>query len=307
VNDGRVAWAGSFVALLTPFARSGELDEDLLRSNIEMTLREGAHGVLIGGHNGEAHLCADSERRRTWEIAVEVIASRVPVLAGTGGIRTEHVIELTREARSLGVDGAMIEIPYFMTPNAPDVLEHFRAVSDAVDLPIMVYNHPKRTGVSMTTAMLRDLADVPNIVAVKDSSGDFVFVLECLRAIGDRVRFFIGPARLYGVPAVVMGAAGFVDGLPQVMGAQISQMYEAASRGNLEVARRIQWDAFELGELLYRARGTWPATGKDAMRLQGRPGGWPRRPLRPMEGADLATLARGLERLGLLNVAAAPA
>jgi 4-hydroxy-tetrahydrodipicolinate synthase len=307
MNDGRVSWHGSFPAVLTPFRLDGALDEELLRANLEMTVREGAHGLLIGGHNGEAHLSTDDERKRTWRIAVEVVQGRIPVLAGTGAIRTEHAIELTSAARAAGVDGAMIEFPYFMTPNRPDLLAHFRAISDAVDLPVMIYNHPKRTGVSMSPGLLSELAEIEHIVAVKDSSGDFVHVLECIRAAGDRIQFFIGPARLYGVPALVMGVAGFVDGLPQVMGSRVSEMYESVRSGDLEAARRRQWECFEVGELLYKAAGTWPATGKDAMRIQGRPGGWPRLPLRPMEGDDLEILRRGLLRLGLLPASVAAA
>jgi 4-hydroxy-tetrahydrodipicolinate synthase len=305
MNDGKVSWSGSMVAALTPFTQDGALDESALRENIEMTVREGAHAILVGGHNGEAHLSTDAERKRTWEIAVEVVRQRIPLLVGTGGIRTEHVVELTRTAQALGVDGVMIESPYFMTPNLPDILEHYRTVSDSVSIPIMVYNHPKRTGVSLSPAAMRQLAEIDNVVAVKDSTGDFVHVLECLRAVGETLRIFIGPARLFGFPAVVMGVAGFVDGLPQVMGSRISELYEASLRGDNATAQRRQWEAFEIGELLYKASGAWPATGKDAMRLQGRPGGWPRRPLLPMRGADLEKLRAGLVQAGFLPTLAA--
>jgi len=301
VNDGRVNWAGSFPAIMTPFTREGALDETLLRENIEMTIREGAHGILVGGHNGEAHLSTDAERKRTWEIGVEVVRRRIPLLVGTGGIGTDHVIDLTSYAERLGVDGVMIEMPYFMTPNPADILDHYRAISDAVDVPIMVYNHPKRTGVGMTPAMLVELAAIRHVVAAKDSTGDFVHVLECLRVAADRVRFFIGPARLYAFPAVAMGAAGFVDGLPQVLGDRVSRLYQNIIAGDMDSARRGQWELFEAGELLYKAAGTWPATAKDAMRMQGRPGGWPRRPLRPMADSDQRRLREGLSRLGVLD------
>jgi len=305
MNNGKVDWRGSIAAIVTPFTESGDLDEGALRANIEMTIGERSHAIMVGGHNGEAHLQTDAERRRTWEIGIDVVAKRIPLIVGTGGIRTEHVIELTVAAERLGVDGVMIEVPYFMTPNPPDVLAHYQAISDAVDVPIMAYNHPKRTGVPLSPRFMKELAAVENVVAMKDSTGDFAHVMECLHELGDSLRFFIGPARLYGLPAVLMGAAGFVDGLSQVMGSRISELYECSMRGDLERAKRRQWEAFEVGELMYKSAGTWPATAKDAMRLQGRPGGWPRKPLLPMRGADLEKLRSSLERAGLLSVAAA--
>ena len=297
-----VEWRGSFPAIMTPFTAEGDLDEELIRANVRMTLDEGAHGLVICGHNGEAHLMNDEERLRVVALAVAEVAGKVPVIAGTGHIGTREVIHLSQAAREIGADGVMIEPPYFMTPKPADIIAHYARVSDAVDMPILLYNNPNRAGVDLTPAIVDALADLDNVVAIKDSNGDFVRIMHLLQGVGERIRVFVGPARLYGFAGVLMGASGFVDGLPQVAGRRAIELFELAAAGDTARGVPLQHDLFRVGQILYHSAGTYPATIKDAMRILGRPGGYPRSPLRPMGPEDLKKLEDGLASVGLTAV-----
>ena len=247
---------------------------------------------------------SEAERGRVIAIAVEEVAGRVPVVAGTGHIGTEDVIRLTNAADAAGADGEMIEPPYFMTPKPEDIVAHYTRIAEATDLPILLYNNPARAGCDLTPAIVDRLADIDAIVAIKDSNGDFVRIMHLLQRVADRIKVFVGPARLYGFAGVLMGASGFVDGLPQVAGRRAVDLYNLAVAGDLARGVPLQHELFHLGQVLYNAPGTYPATIKDAMRLLGRPGGYPRPPLRPMTKADLEALERELRGLGLLGAQA---
>jgi len=298
----RSEWKGSFSAIVTPFTKSGDLDESAIRANVRMTVQEGAHGLVICGHNGEAHLMTDDERLRVIGIAVAEVNGKIPVIAGSGGIRTENVIHLSKAAQSLGVDGVMIEAPYFMTPKRGDLIAHFAQISDAVSLPIMVYNNPARAGVDLDVATMTEIAEKANIAAIKETSGSFERITRLVLNLGDRLCIFVGASRLFGLPCVQMGAAGFVDGNSQVVGRSMSLLYEcAAAPERVREAINLQREMFQLGELLFHSSGTSPATIKDAMRLLGRPGGYSRAPLRAMQGEDLRRFEHELNNLGIVR------
>lgn len=295
-------WAGSFSAIVTPFSEQGDLDERALRANVRMTVDEGTHGLVIGGHNGEAHLMTDEERIRVTDIALEEVAGRIPVLAGTGGIRTDRVIALSRQAEAQGVDGVMVESPYFMTPKGGDLISHFAHLSDAVTLPIMIYNNPARSGVDLDIGLMTKISESSNIVAIKETSGSFERIMRLILNLGDRIRVFVGASRLFGLASVQMGAAGFVDGMSQVVGGNVMRLYESAiASDRVAEAVAIQRELFKLGEILFHSAGTSPATIKDAMRLLGRPGGFSRAPLRAMEGDDLHRFERALLQLSIVR------
>ena len=304
MNKRRVGWKGSFPAIVTPFTRDGALDEATIRANVSLTVEEGAHGLVIVGHNGEAHLMNEAERERVTAIAVEEVNGRIPVVAGTGEINTDTVIRQTRAAMAAGADGVMVEAPYFMRPRPDDIVAHYARISDACDIPIKMYNNPARAGIDLKPDTVAKCADMANIVSIKDSCGDFVRLMDYLQVLGERMLVFCGPARLYGYPAIAMGCAGFVDGLPQVTPKAIA-LYDLAAANDAARGVPLQHDLFRLGQALNDAAGTAPATIKDAMRLLGRPGGWPRPPLRPMEGEDLRGLEATLVSLGLAPRAAA--
>ncbi|MDA0675581.1 MAG: dihydrodipicolinate synthase family protein [Proteobacteria bacterium] len=301
----RVNWQGSFPAIVTPFDKDGAINDKLLRENVRMTLGEGAHGIVAAGHFGEAHLMNEAEREHVISVIVEEVNGRVPVVAGTGGISTVEVIRQTKAAKAAGANGAMIEGPYFMLTKPADTVAHYARITDAVDFPIKVYNNPRRGVSDITVDQLVKIAENANIGSIKDSKGDFERVMNEIQAVGDKVRIFIGPSRIFGFNAVIMGAHGFVDGLSQVCGRPAIELYDAARARDFSRGVELQHYCFRVGQLIYDTAGTAPATIKDAMRLMGKPGGWSRPPLCAMEGADLAFLEKGLRKLNLLREAAA--
>jgi len=278
------------------------LNESAIKANVRMSVDEGSHGLVIVGHNGEAHLMSDDERMRVVEIALEEAGGCIPVLAGTGGIRTESVIRLSKRAEALGVDGVMVEAPYFMTPKAGDLIAHFARISDAIATPIMVYNNPARSGVDLDIALMREISSRANVVAIKETSTSFERIVRLVLNLGQQLKVFVGPSRLFGLAGVQMGASGFVDGMSQIVGRSASLFYECAATPERVVAAiDLQRELFQLGELLFHSSGTSPATIKDAMRLLDRPGGYPRSPLRAMQGEELQRFDREMRKLNIIR------
>ena len=298
-------WRGSFPAIVTPFTEDGAMDEPALRENLRLAVAEGSHGIVIVGHNGEAHLMTAEERARAIATATEEVNGKVPVIAGTGGIATSEVVALSRTAAEAGADGMMIEPPYFMRPVRSDLVAHFSRVADAVDLPVMVYNNPARAQVDLTVDLVLELMAEARVTAIKDSSGDFGRIVELIHRAGADLAVFVGPSRLFGFAGVTIGAAGFVDGLQQVAGTDAAELYDCAVTGDRARGLELQRRMYFLGEALFRSAGTSPATIKDAMRLLGRPGGYPRAPLRAMTGPDLDAFGRRLRDIGFDISAAA--
>ena len=162
---------GSLVALITPF-RSGKVDETAFQEHVAWQVGQGTHGFVPCGTTGESPALNDGEARRVVALCVEVAKGRAPVIAGTGTNSTEHTIALTRQAKEAGADAALIVCPYYNKPTQEGLYQHFKAVHDAVDLPIVVYNIPGRSAVDMTNATMARLAKLPNIVGVKDATND---------------------------------------------------------------------------------------------------------------------------------------
>ena len=164
---------GSIVALVTPF-RNGAVDEDAFHRLVERHLAEGTHGFVPVGTTGESPTLSHAEHERVVELCVEVVAGRRPVIAGTGSNATEEAISLTRHAKKAGVDAALVVTPYYNRPTQEGLYAHFKAIQDAVDLPIIIYNIPGRSAVEMTVETMARLARLPNIIGVKDSTADIM-------------------------------------------------------------------------------------------------------------------------------------
>lgn len=287
--------------MVTPFDPNGEIDEALLRQNLEMTVADGVHGLMVGGQYGEGMLMSEQERSRLFAIAAEVVAGRTTVIAATGHMETATAIRLARAAKDAGVDGIMVDPPIYVQPKTPDVISHFARITDAVDIPIKLCNTPARVGVDLTTEIVGELLRQANIIAIKHSGGDFQRILELVTAFGPRLDVFIGPSRLFGFHGVQMGAAGFLDGLIQVVGRLPVDLYDAAVSGDIQRGVELQHRMFRIGDVVYAKDVASPVTTKEAMRLRGRPGGLPRAPLSPMTAARSEKLAADLRALGLLE------
>jgi 4-hydroxy-tetrahydrodipicolinate synthase len=296
MNHGKVDWKGCLVAAVTPFAKDGALDDKAFAKNVALLVDEGVHGIVPCGCTGEGWALTPDERVRLFRIAVDVVGKRVPVIAGTGTISTKAVINLSLEAKAAGAAGVMILPPYYCMVGRREIIAHYRAISDAIRHPILVYNVPRRTGFNLTPDVVEELAEIEWVVAIKESSNDFVQTESTINRVGDRMLVFTGHAAVRGLPAVLMGADGYVSSTEtQVMGRDAIAMYDLAVAGRLAEAQAIQMRTLRLEELL-KPIGTFPANLKAAMNLVGRPGGYPREPLMPLLEWEIDQVRHALER-----------
>jgi 4-hydroxy-tetrahydrodipicolinate synthase len=293
-----VDWHGPIPALITPFDASGAIDEAAFRANVELQIANGVTGVMVGGCTGEFWALSLAERKRLAKLCADVVRRRVTVIAGTGAITTADTIELTRAAKEAGCDGALVLPPYFVQPSTDDIVAHYQAVSDAVAMPMMLYNIPSCAVNALTPALASRLADIENVVAIKESSGDYNNFYRTMIAVQDRLRVFCGPSSVFGVPASLLGAVGHIDVFPNFWGREMVEMYRAVEAGDLARARALQAKGVALTALaIDKGRNLYCST-KAAMNMLGLPGGYPRLPLRPLPPAQSDDLRAGLVRLG---------
>ncbi len=306
MNNGKVNWAGNFPAVVSPFDRNGEINEEKFTSNIEILISEGVDGVVVSGSNGESWALKPDERLRLFRLARDVAGLDLTVIGGTGGILTSDVAALTEAARDTGVDGVMIMPPYYAGISRREVVAHFQMISDAAKMPILIYN-TKATGFNVTAEIAEELADIEYVVAIKQSCPDFVQFEQTIAAVGERIRVFTGHSATRGLASMMVGAAGFVSSLdPHVMGREGISLYRLARDGDYEAARRVQMRTLELATKL-GAIGTGPATMKAAMNMLGRPGGFPRRPVLELTADEKDQVRAVLDGLGLTPQAEAAA
>ncbi len=299
-ND--IGWRGNFTAVTTPFKQYGEVDEALFQQNIDLLIQEGIDGIIPSGSTGEVSSLTDAERVRLYELTVEVVAGRVPIVAGTAHVNTDMAVALSKKAKAIGADGLMLTPPHYALPNKREVFEHFQEVSSQVDLPILVYNNPGRVGISIPATSLAKIAKIENVVAIKESSKDFSDFVATLRLCRNEVKIFDGLSMIRGFPTAVMGADGFVSSVDSpVMGKEAVGFYEVCTSGDNEAAQKLQYKLLGLEALATRGLGTFPASVKAAMNLLGRPGGYPRKPILPLTKEEMSQLEVILENVGLME------
>jgi 4-hydroxy-tetrahydrodipicolinate synthase len=305
MNDGKVNWKGNFPAVVTPFKKDGFIDEKKFVENIELLMSEGIHGVVVSGCNGEAWALEPEERVRLFKLAVEAAKSRITVIAGTGGIITGHVVELSKAAKEAGADGVMVLPPPYAMISAREAINHYRIISDQAKIPILIYNVPRRTGINLTPDVMQQLAKINFVVAIKEACDDFVQLETTIAAVGDRLRVFTGKSAARGMAAVMAGAVGFVSSQdPHVMGREGISLYELSAKGDIENARRVQMRTLKLNKTLSPI-GTDPANMKAAMNILGRPGGYVRLPMLDLTGEEMERVESVLDDLKLLKSRAA--
>jgi 4-hydroxy-tetrahydrodipicolinate synthase len=240
-------------------------------------------------------------------MGVAAVRGRGTVIAGTGAVRAEDAIVLTRAARAVGCDGALILPPYFVKLTDDEIFAHYAAIAAAVDFPICLYNIPGNAVNALSPALVRRLAELDSVVAVKESSGDWNNYYATALAVQDRLRVFCGPSSVFGVAAVLLGADGVIDCFPNCWRPGGFELFYAARDGRLEEARRLQEIGWKLTVLFTsEGRTLYPST-KAAMEMLGLPGGTLRSPLQPLNAPQRARLRHGLIELGVIDPVAAPA
>lgn len=295
----KTEWGGVFVVSATPFLENGDLDEPAFLTLMQTLVADGVEGIIVAGSTGEWYTQSDDERVALFKLARSAVPASVQLLAGTAAIGTRETVNLTAAAQSAGCDGAMVLPPPYALPNEREVISHFAAVAE-VGLPIMAYNNPGRTQISLTPDMAEQLAALPNVVALKDSSKDLYALAAVLRAVSDTLAVFSG-LEPYARATIDRGAAGIVSMCTNFMGARAVQLYELAKNGPLEDAIALERTMDELYEAFYLGGNSPYVIIKECMNLMGRPAGFPRRPHLPVSAQDRERLTEVLLRLGLLN------
>ncbi len=286
---------GIIPAMVTPLTREEELNESALRRLTNYLIENGVHGVFATGSQGEFWAFSAGEKERIWEIVVEETNGRVPVYVGTAAVTTREAIALTRTAERIGADAVSVLTPFFINPNPDELYEHYRAIAASTSLPVLLYTNPDRTGVKISPALLARLAQIENIVGMKDSSGDLTLAQEYLSNVPADFSLVMGRDTLI-FSGLLHGAKGAIAATANVAPALVVKIYERLQAGDIEGARKAQEDLAPLR--LAFTWGTFPVVIKEALDLMGMQGGPCRAPVGPMSAAQrerLRQLLIGME------------
>ncbi len=288
-------FAGVTVALITPF-RNGEIDFDRLRQLVEWHIEQGTDCIAPVGTTGESPTLTHEEHERVIATVVEQAAGRIKVMAGTGSNSTAEALRLTRFAARVGADGALMVSPYYNKPDQRGLYEHFRTIAESVDLPIVLYNIPGRTGRNMEPETIIRLGELPNIVAVKEASGSLDQASEIIR--GSRLTVLAGDDTLT-LPLMAIGGQGVISVIANILPRDVQAMIRAFEQGDVAAARDWHLKLFPLAHALLTLSVN-PVPIKAAMQLLGRDSGELRLPLVPLEGRPRELLRERLAAYGLL-------
>ncbi len=287
---------GCGTALVTPFADDGSIDERALRKLVDWQIDEGIHFLVPCGSTGEAATMTLAEHRRVVEIVVDQARKRVPVVAGAGSNDTRKAIELSREMQAAGADMLLHVSPMYNKPPQRGIIAHFRAIADATELPIIIYNVPGRTGSNIEARTCLTLAEHPRMVAVKEASGNLGQIMEIIRDAPDGFQVLSGDDALT-LAVMTAGGSGIVSVVSNVAPRRMAGLAEACAAGNLAAARAHQRALMPLMHAAFIESNPIPA--KTALAMMKRIGSTVRLPLVPLDEKHLPLLRSALEAAGV--------
>nr|WP_298726351.1 dihydrodipicolinate synthase family protein [uncultured Steroidobacter sp.] len=300
-----VQWRGYIPAITTPFTGDGALDLDALDRLLGWLHRERMHGIIIGGTQGEWFTISQSERKQLMHAVGRKLSGKIPLIAGCSGYTSQEVAAHARLAAEHGFDGILVTPPPYMVPTDREILAFYREVNDLVSLPICVYNWPPGTNVDMSLELLQQIAELSNVVAIKNSTADLRHFVDVFFALKDKVRVFGVPMNDLGILLVQQGADGTM-GAGAVLGRELPDYFNAIWDNDIPRARKLG----DRNELLMRAWFNTDYTGrfgsaqaifKAALNELGLPGGFPRRPLLPLEPEGVRVVRDTLVQLGKVS------
>jgi len=241
---------GILPALVTPFTADGKsVDKERLRALVDHCIGMGVHGVVPCGTTGEFVNMTDDEKKAVIKVVVDQVNGRVPVIAGTGSSGTDQTVEMTKYAKDAGVTAALIVTPYYLKPADRGIYEHYSTIASEVDLPIILYNIPQCTGVDLPWQMVEDLAQIPNVVGVKDSSGQLKFILAVLEKVRDKINVLCGHDEVV-VAGLAAGCSGAILASANVIADVWIQIYNHVKKGELQQARELQYKVQKIARII---------------------------------------------------------
>ncbi|MGC8940151.1 MAG: 4-hydroxy-tetrahydrodipicolinate synthase [Candidatus Bathyarchaeia archaeon] len=288
---------GIMPALVTPFTDDGvAVDEERLRVLVNRCIELGVHGVVPCGTTGEFVNMTTEEKKRVIKVVVDEVNGRVPVIAGTGASGTDQALEMTKYAKDVGADAVLIVTPFYLKPADRGIYEHYDTIASKVDMPIILYNIPQCTGLPLPWQMVEDLAQIPNIVGLKDSSGQLSFILAVLEKVRDKINVLCGHDEVV-VAALAAGCSGAILASANVIPDIWVQMYNHIKNGELQKARELQYKVQKIARII---AGSGAVGAKEALNMMKIKVGPVRKPL--SVGGELTYEAREELRLDLEKI-----
>ena len=293
----KTIFKGAGVAIITPFTEDG-VNYDELGRIIEDQIANGTDAIVITGTTGESSTMSDEEHKEAIRYTVEKVNKRIPVIAGTGSNETSYAIQLSKYAEEVGADGLLLVTPYYNKATQKGLVAHYTAIADAVNIPIILYNVPSRTGVTIQIPTFVELAKHPNIVAVKEASGNLSAVAKIRHAVGDALDIYSGNDDQI-VPILSLGGKGVISVLSNVAPKKTHDICQLYFDGKVEESAKLQIELIDLIDALFCEVNPIPV--KVAMRMLGYEAGPLRLPLCEMEPAHEEQLRQALKEDGLLK------
>ncbi|MDD5644231.1 MAG: 4-hydroxy-tetrahydrodipicolinate synthase [bacterium] len=254
---------GSFVAIVTPF-KNGRVDEESLRELIQMHIEHGTSGIVPCGTTGESATLTPEEHKKVVEIVISETAGKIPVIAGTGSNNTKEAIEYTRHAREAGADAALVITPYYNKPTQEGLYCHYKTIATEVPIPIVIYNVPGRTGVSIEPETVARLSELSNIVAIKEASGRMDQVSKIISLCGITV---LSGDDSMTMPVMAIGGRGVISVIANIVPSDMKELTSAMEEGDIESARELHYKLFDLCKVMFIE--TNPIPIKTAMAMKG--------------------------------------
>ena len=289
---------GAGVAIVTPFKEDFSVDFEKLAELIEFQITGGSDAIIICGTTGEASTLSHEEHIAAVRCAVEATAGRIPVIAGTGSNCTETAVYLSKESEKAGADGLLVVSPYYNKATQKGLYEHFKIIAESVSLPIILYNVPSRTGLNILPETIVSLVnDVPNIVAVKEASGNITQITQLMHLAKGKVDLYSGNDD-HIVPLLSLGAVGVISVLSNIAPRQAHDMCQKYFDGDVAGSTQMQLDSIPVWDALFCEVSPTPV--KKALQLMGKCNGVLRRPLIEMEAKNVEKLEKAMREYGLL-------
>lgn len=296
MKGGLEMFKGAMTAIVTPF-KKGKVDEKALQELVEFQIKAGIKGIVPCGTTGESATLAFEEHKRVVEVTVSTVNKRAFVIAGAGSNNTEEALELTKFAKGAGADGALLITPYYNRPTPRGLFLHYEKIAKAVDIPIVIYNVPTRTGTNILPQTLCELAKIPNIVGVKEATGDMKQASEIVRLCGDRFDLISGDDFTI-LPLLSVGGCGVISVVSNIVPKLVNQLVEEFGRGNVLKAKELHYKLFPIAKALFLE--TNPIPVKTALSMMGMITSELRLPLCAMTDENLDALRGVLKKGGLI-------
>jgi 4-hydroxy-tetrahydrodipicolinate synthase len=290
-------FSGSMAAIITPF-RDGRVDGEALERLVEFQVQNGTSAIVPCGSTGESSTLSHAEHAEVVRLVVKLVRGRIPVIAGTGSNSTSEAIALTRAAQEAGAAAALLISPYYNKPTQEGIYQHYKSIAEATRFPLIVYNIPGRTASKIEATTIARLAEMKEIVGLKEATGSLDEAQEAIRLCGDKIEVYSGDDSLT-LPILAVGGVGVISVVANIMPKESAQMVAACRRGDWDTARRLHYQLLPLIRALFFE--TNPIPVKAAVAMMGYCQDEMRLPLLPMSDAARAKLRAVMEQFGLLK------